>query len=139
VRGLQHYTPSNIDECWAWRGYIDPRSGYGQFGYRNGKLWAHRMTYEDHIGPIPPKMQIDHLCRNKTCVNPHHMELVTHAENQRRAHLARIGTPRKCGHPFLEGERDCQVCNRERARKNRLAARAGTGPVPVDRVSLRDQ
>lgn len=124
IRGLQHYTPGDPAECWIWRGYIAPH-GYGQMSTNTGKVWAHRAVYEDHIGPIAPGMQIDHLCGNKACVNPHHMEQVTHAENQRRAAQARIGTPRRCGHLYIEGERDCQVCNRARAARRRAAVKAG--------------
>ncbi len=126
LRGLQHYTPGDRAECWPWRGYIAP-NGYGQFGYRNGKVWAHRMTYEDHIGPIPEGMQLDHLCGNghQGCVNPYHLEPVTHAENQRRAAAARIGKTRKCGHPFVRGESDCTVCARERAARWRAKVKAG--------------
>lgn len=127
LRGLQHYTPGAPDECWLWHGYIDPR-GYGQMGYRNGKVWAHRMVYEDRVGPIAPGMQLDHIaevCGNKSCVNPHHLEQVTHAENQRRAAQARIGKTRKCGHAYVSGESNCQVCNRERAARHRAAVKAG--------------
>jgi hypothetical protein len=71
--------------CWNWKGYV-LNSGYG--GY-SGHL-AHRYFWEQVHGPIPPKMTIDHLCQNKLCVNPDHMEVVTNAENVRRSKRARL-------------------------------------------------
>lgn len=73
--------------CWEWTGGKTgfPRGGYGYFtatrGIRGG---AHIYAYRLLIGDVPDGLQLDHLCRNKVCVNPYHLETVTNAENVRR-------------------------------------------------------
>lgn len=70
--------------CWKWKGPLS-RLGYAKFWSRYGgrhKSWlAHRLAYEWCVGPIPEKMTLDHLCRVRHCVNPAHLEPVTHREN----------------------------------------------------------
>lgn len=66
--------------CWIWRGHINRRTGYGS----RGKRLAHRLLYEAAKGPIPAGMDVDHLCRVRSCVNPDHLEPVTRGENIRR-------------------------------------------------------
>lgn len=71
-------------ECWEWTGYITPK-GYGTFCLRAGvTVWAHRLAYELTHGPFPAGLTIDHLCNNRGCVRPSHLEPVTQAENVRR-------------------------------------------------------
>lgn len=80
----------NDDGCWLWTGKLN-NSGYGSFGVGargTGVRGAHRWSYEYHVGPIPKGLQIDHLCRVRNCVNPGHLEPVTAAENNRRAHAS---------------------------------------------------
>lgn len=73
------------ETCWLWMGTIRSE-GYGTFNlYNYGAKNAHRTSYELFKGEIPPKMDIDHLCRNKQCVNPEHLEAVTRQENIQRA------------------------------------------------------
>jgi hypothetical protein len=67
------------DGCWLWTASTD-QGGYGK--YR--RMQAHRYAYELFIGDIPPGLEMDHLCRMRECVNPFHVEPVTHAENMRR-------------------------------------------------------
>ncbi len=69
--------------CWEWQGDkgVD---GYGRFRLFGRYAQAHRLSYRDFGNDLPDGMLIDHLCRNKRCVNPHHLEAVTHAENVRR-------------------------------------------------------
>ena len=77
------------DGCWTWGGAHDP-TGYGVTygnlddgrGYR--KLYTHRASYTVHVGPIPAGLDIDHLCRNRGCCNPKHLEPVTRRENLMR-------------------------------------------------------
>lgn len=75
------------DACWLWTAYKSP-PGYGQFNLAGKTTKAHRIAYELAVGPIPEGLDIDHLCNNKPCQNPAHMEPVTRAENARRRHLA---------------------------------------------------
>jgi hypothetical protein len=126
------------DECWEWQGSIN-NSGYGQWqaGYKAfGTPAAHRLAYLFNVGDLVPGMEIDHLCRNRRCVNPSHLEQVEPNVNdfrRRRTHCKR-------GHEYaVTGDaityntdgvtfksRSCAECNRmharEHARRMRLAA-----------------
>jgi endogenous inhibitor of DNA gyrase (YacG/DUF329 family) len=81
-------------DCWLWTG--STRGGYGRFKIATVTQEAHRASYELYVGPIPDGLQLDHLCRNRSCINPAHLEPVTCAENIRRG-LAGKG-PRSEGH-----------------------------------------
>ena len=74
--------------CWEWRGALFP-NGYGCFSLDGQSIGAHRFSYELAFGPIPSTLCLDHLCRNKKCVNPAHLEAVTVVENVRRGYAAK--------------------------------------------------
>lgn len=120
------------EDCWVWGGYLT--DGYGKMMWNRRQGQAHRFAYESFVGPIPDSLTIDHLCRNRACVNPAHMEPVTQQENVLRGvgvgAINGAKTHCKWGHS-LSGEniiirsdgRECRECKRrigrEYARRNR--------------------
>lgn len=74
-----------LGPCWVWTGYIHTETGYGQYGGKgNGTQLTHRIAYQYEVGPIPQGLHLDHLCRNRACCRPGHLEPVTPRENIRR-------------------------------------------------------
>lgn len=74
--------------CWTWKGCLSTK-GYAQVRINN-RLWTvHRLAYEMLVGPIPPGLVVDHLCRNRACCNPVHLEPVTSRENTLRGEVSR--------------------------------------------------
>lgn len=127
--------PAAYQACWPWSASVD-RKGYGKFNYAGGRaLGAHRYSYATAVGPIPDGMQIDHLCRNPSCVNPLHLEPVTPRENTMRSPIAVTAVHSrkshcKRGHEFTPENtqptangRQCRVCARMLHRE--WAARRG--------------
>jgi hypothetical protein len=70
--------------CWEWTAAKDP-TGYGRFSVARSMDYAHRAAYKLLVGPIPAGLDLDHLCRNRGCVNPDHLEPVTRRENLLRS------------------------------------------------------
>lgn len=120
------------DDCWIWLGYHN-REGYAVLGVGNRPGLVHRIAYELIVGKIPDGLTIDHLCRNRGCVNPRHMEPVPNAVNVLRGQGVTAKNARKShcprGHAYAganlnirNGKRRCVACDRSWRRRAQLEA-----------------
>ncbi len=127
-----------LGDCWQWTAHKD-KDGYARLQVKRRAERAYRWSYEYHIGPIPDGLVLDHLCRNRACVNPWHLEPVTNLINIQRGERP---NREACihGHPYDDSntyrppvgddgkkQRACRECNRlavQRYRERRLQ-RAG--------------
>lgn len=134
-RSAQAQSTTSWLDCLPWPPERVGARGYGYL-YADGKTWAaHRYAWTVERGPIPAGMTVDHLCRNRACVNVEHMELVTRAENVMRGMAPSIVAWRtgmcQRGHP-LDGvsgkQRYCRTCRRMRE-KGQLALFASIAPA----------
>lgn len=141
LRPNRRYAPSKtVDErlwpridasadCWEWTGATT--KGYGVIfvgGYPH-MAYTHRVVWERLVGPIEDDYELDHLCRNKVCANPDHLELVSHKTNVLRgwSDPARRARKTQCkrGHAFTDkntyvtpsGHRQCRTCHRDQMRE----------------------
>lgn len=121
-----------LGPCWQWRTALTNGYGYVRVGKR--KVQAYRVNYERWVGPIPPGAVMDHLCRNRACVHPLHVEPTTYSENTRRSpiHSSAVKAARtECpyGHAFSpsntrvnpDGSRACRACQATAAQRYRDA------------------
>jgi hypothetical protein len=136
----------HVQSCWLWSGALNSY-GYGTFREDKKRILAHRWSYQHFVGPIPAGREIDHLCRNRNCVNPDHLEPVTRRVNVQRGLVwKREQTHCKNGHQWTVENtrwersryglyRHCKICdsilhkiwekqNRERRNKSQRQWRA---------------
>lgn len=136
-RVIGHLGDASLDPaaCWIWQG-SRTNKGYGRI-MRFGKQYhAHRVVWELLVGEVDPDLVLDHLCRERACVNPDHLEPVTNVENVRRGEGVCAQNARKThcpqGHPYDEantyriktGGRSCRACARIRTRVRRARIRS---------------
>lgn len=118
-----------VNECWLWPGALD-KGGYGTVIFHrpdgtSNRVGAHRFMYVLLRGEIADGLVIDHLCRNRACVNPDHLEPVEHIENVRRGEALKRRTHCDRGHALtddnvlswhlrVKGTRVCKTCHRSK-------------------------
>lgn len=129
------------DECWEWQAALS--RGYGSFWDGAANVTAHRWLWQHWNGPVPEGLELDHLCSNPRCVNPAHLETVTHRTNMLRGatKASRLASQTHCqkGHslsglnvyrtPGRPTQRNCRICARERKRAWRAKRREEGLPV----------
>jgi hypothetical protein len=131
-----------VNGCWLWTARKNNK-GYGVFNPEwNVRVYAHRWSYEQTNGPIPGGLEIDHLCRAPACVNPEHLEAVSHRENIMRSNAPTALNAQKThcsnGHPFdsentyirANGGR-CRTCNSERSARRQHAVRRAAATLGI--------
>lgn len=113
----------DFTECWEWTGYST--RGYGRFNVGGASRLAHRIAYELMVAPVPEGLDLDHLCRNRACVNPYHLDPVTRRVNLRRSPRVQV-THCPAGHPYAgknllldDGKRKCRTCVNRRVRERK--------------------
>lgn len=110
-RFLNKFTQTDDSSCWDWKG-TDNGKGYGDFNCNNKSYRAHRVSYEFFNKTIiPHRMVVDHLCRNRKCVNPKHLEVVSHYENTMRGigHAAKNARKDSCKHGHAYNSRNTHI------------------------------
>lgn len=143
-------------DCWLWSGHVE-KNGYGKFYLHGSMRWAHRVSYELFKGSIPNDRELDHLCRVHSCVNPSHLEAVTHKENIDRSPISsclvlanEMKSKTHCpqGHPYSDENtytntiglyggknRHCRICTKKHQSEYRIRKRAGIKARPYFRKS----
>lgn len=117
------YVPEPNSGCWLWTGTVNEKNRYGYLGHGPKDLLAHRVAYGLFVGAIPEELELDHLCRVRSCVNPAHLEPVTRRVNLLRSPITQTSinaSATHCpqGHPYdakntwreRDGHRRCRQC-----------------------------
>lgn len=145
--------PEPNSGCWLWLLKLD-KNGYGSLKKGGRSLRAHRYVYESLVAPIPEDHEIDHLCRNRCCCNPQHLEVVTQLENiRRRLRSDKVGKYRLAntlcphGHPYSgnnvriapSGQRVCRACARENMRRYRAPEKATKTALKLAATAAKDE
>ena len=140
--GPASFIRGHPSRCWLWTGGVTP-AGYGRVKWDHADVTVHRLTWEWKNGPIPDGLQLDHLCRNRRCVRPSHLEPVTCRENLRRGNgwAGRNAQKTHCkyGHEFTDeniyypptrpNQRNCRACNRLNCRDYGIRRKAKAEPL----------
>lgn len=139
VRLERHSIPEPNTGCWLWFGATIKSAGseYGVLGRSprereslgGSSDLAHRKSYEFYKGSIPIELEVDHKCSNTLCINPEHLQVVTHGENMRLGHERRYGNNCRRGHAFTPentwtektGQKHCRKCHADREARKRAA------------------
>ena len=121
ARVMRRVRIESPDGCWIWMGALKG-GGYGHINTKGRHFPVHRVAYEALVGPIPVGLQLDHLCRTRTCVNPAHLEPVTARENSHRGarwttHCSKghERTPETTAWDAKTGGRHCRPCSKASA------------------------
>lgn len=140
---------SRVDKsgsCWVWVGKLFHNGRYGRFKFLGRDTSAHIFSWEWANGPVPKGLELDHLCRNRACVNPAHLEPVTHRENEIRGAtvIAANFFKTEChkGHPLSgdnlfirrDGRRRCIACKRATARRLATTVKARAKHAAYERA-----
>jgi hypothetical protein len=128
IKQFEDYViPEPNSGCFLWIGRLSS-CGYGQKMHYGKSLLAHRLAYELERGGIPNGLEVDHLCRVRSCVNTRHMEIVTHKENTLRGNAPTAINSRKqfcprCSGPYTKDNRQKRLCLtcRRNSRRNKYA------------------
>ena len=148
ARFWKHVSPEPNSGCWLWTASEDGR-GYGQFApfgwrglHKQGSIKAYKFAYLFYRGSVPDGKELDHVCRNRLCVNPDHLEPVSHRENVLRGDSpsARQARQTHCkrGHEFTaentwsgDEHRRCKTCDKVRMAAFHKARREASHSAPL--------
>ncbi len=144
----QKWIPEPNSGCWLWTA-CQNNKGYGSIRINGKMMLAHRFSYEIHRGSIPEKLSLDHLCRTPLCVNPNHLEIVTHRQNVLRgiSPMAKYAKQTHCkrGHLFSkeniydvsnwkQKSRPCKICRKQRYQERKFNSPRVVGDAVATRT-----